>query len=82
MTISAKQREVLAFLRTVEQATLEQIYQAVSFSYYCNYEKHLGSLCSRLVKSGHITRVKPGTFKLGGSVAKTVEVNPKQMILL
>jgi hypothetical protein len=30
--ISDKQKEVLAFLRTVEQADIHQIYRAVSFS--------------------------------------------------
>jgi|LakMenE01Jun11ns_1017448.scaffolds.fasta_scaffold8545847_2 hypothetical protein len=80
--ISDKQKEVLAFLRTVEQADIHQIYRAVSFSYYCNYEKYIGEICSRLVENGHITRVKPGVFKLGGTKkAETEHNNPKQISL-
>jgi hypothetical protein len=62
-----KQQEVLAHVRTVEQAVIHEIYRAVSFSYYCNYEKYIGEICSRLVEDGHITRVKRGVFKLGGT---------------
>jgi predicted transcriptional regulator of viral defense system len=65
--ISDKQKEVLAHLRTVEQADIHEIYRAVSFSYYCNYEKYIGEICSRLVEDGYITRVKRGVFKLGGT---------------
>jgi len=82
MKLSTTQREVLAYLRTVPQADIHEIYKHVSVSYYCNYEKHLGMVLGRMVKSGHITRIKPGVFKLGGSVNKTVLNNPNQLNLL
>jgi len=73
-----KQKEVLAFLRTVEQADIHQIYRAVSFSYYCNYEKYIGEICSRLVDAGLITRVKRGVFKIGGTKKAEVPHNISQ----
>jgi len=82
MKLTNNQREILAYLRTVPQATIHEIYYNISVSYYCNYEKNLGTVLSRLVKGGFITRVKPGVFKIGGSMVKTVEPNPKQLILL
>jgi hypothetical protein len=80
--ISDKQKEVLTFLRTVEQADIHQIYRAVSFSYYCNYEKYIGEICSRLVADGHITRVKRGVFKIGGTKKSEAEHNNSQQISL
>ena len=32
--------------------------------YYCNEEKHVGELLSRMIKSGILERVKRGTYKL------------------
>lgn len=61
--ISDKQLEVINYLKTVEQADIHQIYRAVSFSYYCNYQKYIGEICSRLVEDGRIIRVKKGIFK-------------------
>ena len=59
----SKQLEVQRYLQKVPLATIDEIYANVSFSYYCNYKKHLGALLSRLVKSGKIERVKNGVFK-------------------
>ena len=54
---------VLQYLQTVEQATLEEIYENVPFGYYHNWRKHLGAMMSRMVKSKKVTRVKRGVFK-------------------
>ena len=58
-----KQQEILKYLMTVESATLIDIYNNMSFSYYANHKKHLGEILSRMVKSGSIERVKKGVFK-------------------
>ena len=58
-----KQAEVLKYLRTVDEATLDDIYKNVPFGYYCNENKHLGALMSRMVKVGRVVRVKPGVFR-------------------
>lgn len=57
-----KQLEVQIYLKKVKCATIEQIYENVSFYYYCNANKHLGALLSRMVKSGKIARVQKGLF--------------------
>lgn len=57
-----KQREILSYLRSVSQASLSEIYDNVSFGYYCNEHKHLGEILSRMVKKGIVIRVKKGIF--------------------
>lgn len=71
-----KQREVLDYLCTVDQANLSEIYRNVTFSYYCNEHKHLGAILSRLVKSGHVTRIKPGLFQF---IKKPLKANQPQL---
>lgn len=53
---------VLKYLHTVEQATLEEIYENVPFGYYHNWRKHLGAMMSRMVKSKKVRRVNRGVF--------------------
>ena len=56
--------QVLAFLSTVEQASLWEINQGIEHSYYANGSKHLGNVLSRLVNRGLVERVKKGTFRI------------------
>ena len=58
-----KQQEIEMYLSKVPCATIDEIYANVSFSYYCNANKHLGEILSRMVKSGKIERVKKGLFR-------------------
>ena len=58
-----KQLEIQKYLSTVPSATIDEIYANVSFSYYCNANKHLGEILSRMVKSGKIERIKKGLFR-------------------
>lgn len=78
-----KQSEVLKYLLSKEVATKKEIYENVSFSYYHNWQKHLGDVLSRMVKNGKIERVKPGVFKAvrGGSPKPTDKENPDQLKL-
>lgn len=57
------QAEVLRYLVSVPEATLSEIYQNVSFSYYHNAHKHLGGVLSRMVKGGKIERVRKGVYR-------------------
>lgn len=71
-----KKLEVIKYLKTVEQASLQDIYDHMPFSYYCNGNKHMGDILSRMVKGGRLVRVKKGVFKL----ANTDGIKPKMLI--
>lgn len=58
-----KQQEIQKYLMSVESATLQEIYDNVSFGYFRNHAKHLGEILSRMVKSGQIERAKKGVFR-------------------
>lgn len=45
----------------------------MSGSYFCNADKHLGAILSRMVKSGLLKRIRPGVFEIG-SGKKSVSV--------
>jgi hypothetical protein len=78
-----KHCEIIKYLRTVDQATLAEIYRNGSFFYYRNWEKHLGGIMSTMVRQGLVTRIKPGLFKLGGKPQqKPVNNNSNQLTLL
>ena len=76
------QKEVHEYLLKVESATKEQIYEEVSFWYYRNWEKHLGDVLSRMVKSGVIKRVKKGIYAINKSGYAEEIKNPNQLELL
>lgn len=60
-----KQRTILTFARDHGRTiTLEQSIELIGKYYYANERKHVGVVLSRLVKSGHLRREKPGTFWL------------------
>jgi len=63
--MTPKQIEVIEYLRTVKCATVSNIYNNVSFGYYCNQSANMGKLLARMVKTGMIERLRPGVFKLG-----------------
>lgn len=71
--ITQNQKVVLNYLRTKENATLEECYQNSNQSYYLNWQKHMGDFMSRLIKQGYVERVKKGVFKI-----KTKQHNEKQ----
>lgn len=64
--MSKKQQEIEAYLRSVETATIADIYKNVSFTYYHNADKYVGEMLSRMIKSGKVERIKPGVFKWRG----------------
>lgn len=46
--------------------TKKQVMERITF--YNNTDKYVGEILSRMVKMGHLIRLKPGHFKLGGGV--------------
>jgi predicted transcriptional regulator len=55
--------EIVEYLKTVESATIEDIYQNCGRRYYHNAHKYISEIMSRLVKQGRVIRVKNGVFK-------------------
>jgi predicted transcriptional regulator of viral defense system len=62
--MTAQQREILDYLKTKEQATIHEIYDNVSWTYYNNYAHYIGELMSNLVRKGLVERIKPGIFRI------------------
>lgn len=60
----SKRNQVIAYMKTVDQATLRQIYDNVYFRYYNNWNRYLGQIMSVLVNDGVVKRIKPGVFTL------------------
>ena len=81
--MTTKQREVMEYLRTVESATWQQIYNNVSWGYYCSQGANMAKFLAKMVKNGSIERVKKGVFKLSVSKrsGKPIEVNQNQQTL-
>lgn len=75
-----KQQEILVYLSTVPCATIEEIYENVSFYYYHNEKKHLGEILSRMIKLGKIERVKKGLFRYIDSNKYAASLNSQQSI--
>lgn len=76
-----KQQEIMAYLLTVEEVTISEIYQNVSFSYYCNENKHLGALLARMLKGGRIERVKKGFYRIKPKYKQNNQPQPQLKLL-
>lgn len=61
----------------------KEITETLGGSYYYNASKHLGDIIGRLIKSGHLSRVKPGLYKLEhrARLGSHEEVNKDQLKL-
>ena len=59
-----KQAQIIRYLSGKKQATSDEIYENVPYSYYHNPSKHFSQVMCRLVNSGRVERIKPGVFRL------------------
>lgn len=66
-----KQIQVFDYVRSNGQITKQQAVELIGKSYYCNADKHVGDVLSRMVKAGLLKRIKPGLFELGDRTNKT-----------
>ena len=58
--------------------------QLIGGKYYCNEDKHVGDVLSRMVNAGFLVRVKPGHFELPKHRVEKVrgtEIDPAQSSL-
>ena len=70
-----RQKEVLKYLATVPEATIQDIYDHMPFGYYFNYKKHMGVLLSRMVRNRSIERAKRGVFRIRTKASAIQEPN-------
>ena len=73
MKLSKKQKIVIDYARqNGGEITKKQAMKLINTS-YCNGQKYVGEVLSRMVKAGLLVRVSPGFFRLGkGSKTKPV----------
>ena len=83
--ISDKQKQILSFASNNDgNISKSQAVELIGSCYYCNEKKHVGDVLSRMVKSGLLTRIKNGNFKISETKKQTTNgiVNPNQLNLL
>lgn len=62
--------------------TKQDAVNLIGGKYYCNAEKHVGDVLSRMVNEGMLQRIKPGQFVLGtGKAGKAIVVPENQTLL-
>jgi hypothetical protein len=66
-----KQKQVIQYLIENGESKKQDIYKAMQFGYYHNWEKHFGELLSRMVKNGMVERVSIGVYRVN-SIYKEV----------
>ena len=62
--LNYKQKQVLSYLRSVESATLLELYEHSEYNYYHNYSKHFGQVMAKLVGRGLVERISKGVFRI------------------
>ena len=63
--ITEYQREILALVREKGEATTQDLVDEFGCRTPYQPRKYVGMAVSRMVKSGLLTRIKPGVFKIG-----------------
>lgn len=66
------QTEIISYLKTVDTATLSDIYNNISTSYPHNWAKYTGEIMSRMVANGQVERVKKGVFRIAKKQKKEI----------
>ncbi len=67
MALTSHQRAIIAEAkRNGGHITKAQAVALIGSAYYCNAENHVGTVLSRMVKSGLLERIKPGVFRVEG----------------
>lgn len=85
MKATPKQRKILQMAQEMGgEFTKGDAIELLGSGYYCNEDKHVGDILSRMVNAGFIVRIKPGHFTLAPSrlekLKKDAE-NPNQKTL-
>lgn len=81
--ISEKQRTILDFaIKNNNKITKKQAIEILGNCYYCNAQKHVGDILSRMVKSQLLKRIKNGFFEIKTKKTVVNIINPSQLELL
>jgi len=82
MALSEKQKKVLEYCREHDGKITKQEAMTIIDTHYCNGEKHVGDVLSRMVNAGLLIREKPGNFRIGkGTRSKPVPGSGNQTSL-
>lgn len=68
--VEDKRAIIVAHVVQHGRITKSEAVQLVGSTYYCNADKHVGDILSRLVNVGVLIREKPGVFVVGSLSAK------------
>jgi len=83
--IGDKQKMLLDFaFKNNNKITKKQAVELIGSFYYCNEQKHVGDVLSRMVNSNLLKRIKNGEFEINSNKTQTVKgvLIPNQLNLL
>ena len=82
--LSPKQKAIIKLMQDNDgKTTKAEAVILLQSQYYCNAEKYVGDILSRMVRIGLIDRVKNGVFEISKKTRNNgAEIDPKQLNLL
>lgn len=63
--VGTQRKIILEYVFQNGEITKKKAVELTGHFYFCNEEKHVGDILSRMVNSGKLERIKNGLFKLG-----------------
>jgi len=73
--LTKKQKAVISYAREHGNKITKKEAMSLIDNHYCNGDKHVGDVLSRMVKASLLIRIKPGCFELGkGKRNKTTSI--------
>lgn len=80
MRLTEKQSAILSYLKVNSAISKQEAVRIIGKSYYCNADKHVGDVLSRMVKSGLLIREKRGQYK-PGKLKQPIEIKNQLSLL-
>jgi hypothetical protein len=82
MNLPSKQQTIIDHCRTSGTITKKHAVSMLSCYYYCNADKHVGEILSRMVNACKLRRISAGVLELGSGKRTTDVVIKNQISLL
>lgn len=73
MALTEHQKTIISFCNK-NNGTITKKQACDLIRYYCNTEKHVGDILSRMVKSNLLKRLKPGIFELSSGLKQEIKI--------